>query len=124
MTGVYYAAAELSSQGCLVTVTARNAPTVDMMVSTPNLKKTTNVQVKSNKAGGNQSFWLLSKEARRSLPNLTYIFVNLKKNERPDFYIVDSGTVAKKMSIERTKSGIWYAFGRDERYKDRWDLFK
>ena len=123
MTGVYCVAAELSSRGFLVTLTSRNAPIVDMMVSTPDLTKTTNVQVKTNKVQGTQSFWLLSREARNSSPNLLYVFVNLRKNEKPNYYIVPSNRVAKEMDVEHTKGGVWFSFARNERDKNRWDLF-
>jgi hypothetical protein len=128
MSGVYYAAAELSSKGYVVTLTARNAPAVDMLVSTADLRHVFNVQVKANKpkeAGGTQAYWLLSKEAKSLVsPNLIYVFVNLKQNGKPDFYVAKSSTVAKRTVVERRKNSTWYSFNRDESYKDRWDLFR
>lgn len=131
MTGVYSVAAELSSKGYIVTLTARNAPIVDMMVATPDLKKTFNVQVKSNKPkemGGTQAYWLVNKEAREIVsPNLVYVFVNLKKKEKPDFYIVDSKSVAKDTELYTASSGErFYQFYRDAHAncKDNWGLFE
>lgn len=125
MTGVYFTAAELSSRGFIVTITARNAPHVDIMVSTPNMKKTFSIQVKANKPDGTKSFWLLNKEAKKTVsPSFFYVFVNLNENRKPDFYIVKSGTVAKNIEVSRSKSGRWYSFQRDEKYKNRWDYFK
>jgi hypothetical protein len=124
MTGVYCAAAELSARGYIVTVTARNAPTVDLMASTPDLKKTFNIQVKCNKPKGNKAFWLMSEAAKVASPNLVYIFVNLKENAKPDFYITDSRTVSKNIGIDRRKNSIFYWFGRNAKYKDNWNVLK
>lgn len=126
MTGVYYAAAELSARGYIATLTARNSPTVDMIVSSPDLKKSFTIQVKANKPkedGGTQSFWLLSKEAKTTISrNLVYVFVNLKRDGKPDFYIAKSRTVSEKLEVSHTKSGEWYSFPRDNKQKDRWDI--
>jgi hypothetical protein len=123
MTGVYYAAAELSSKGYLVTVTSRSAPAVDMLVSTPDLKRTYEIQVKTNKA--NTNFWLLSKEAKKRIsPNLVYIFVNLKREGKPDFYLATSRTVSANMAINRRRNSVFYWFPRENRYRDKWDILK
>lgn len=124
MTGVYYAAAELSSRGYIVTVTARNAPSVDMMVSTPDLKRTFNVQVKANKPKGTQAYWLLSEQSKMTSPNLIYVFVNLKADGRPDFYLADSSTVSKNLVVERRPGSVFYSFARDGKFKDKWDILK
>ena len=125
MTGVYFAAAELSSRGFLVTITARNAPHADIMVSTLNMKKTFSIQVKANKPNGTKSFWLLNKKSKKTTsPSFFYIFVNLNENKKPDFYIVKSNIVAKKIKVSHRKSSDWYSFQRDEKYKDRWDYLK
>jgi len=125
MTGVYATAAELSARGYIVTLTARNAPGIDIMASTPNLMKTFNIQVKANKPHGTQSFWLLSKDAKETVsPNFFYVFVNLKENDKPDFYVTSSKTVARSIDTSRSKSGVWYSFQRDPKHKDRWDLLR
>jgi len=124
MTGVYFVAAELSAKGYVVTTTARNAPGIDIMASTPDLKRTFNIQVKANKVGGTQAYWLLDKNANRTeSANLLYVFVNLKENAKPDFYIVPSHVVAKNVEHSRAKNSEWWSFHRDNKYKDRWDLF-
>src|SRR3989339_1710562 len=122
MTSVYYAAAELSERGFIVTVTARNAPHADIIASTIDMKKTFSIQVKGNKAGGTQSFWLLNKDSKNlSSQDFFYVFVNLKKDIKPDFYIVPSGEVARNVDFSRAKTGSqWYSFRRDEKYKDKW----
>lgn len=121
MTGVYAVATELSSRGYIVTITSRNAPHVDIIVSTPNLKKTFNIQVKANNPYGTKSFWLLNKEAKNiKSNNFIYLFVNLKENVKPDFYIVKSRIVAKNIDVNHSKSGHWYSFQRDNKFKDKW----
>lgn len=125
MMGVYSVATELSSRGYIVTITARNAPGIDVIASTPDMKKNFNIQVKANKPHGTQSFWLLSKDAKKTTsPIFFYIFVNFKEEEKPDFYIVKSEIVARNLDISRSKRGIWYSFNRDKRYLNRWDLLK
>lgn len=125
MTGVYCVAAELSSRGYIVTVTARNAPGVDIMASTVNGKKAFNIQVKANKPGGTHSFWLLGKGAKKTVsPNLFYVFVNLHKDRKPDFYVVKSYIVARNLDISRSKNGTWYSFGRNEKYKNQWKYLR
>jgi hypothetical protein len=124
MTGVYAAAAELSAKGFIVTITARNAPGVDIMASTPDLKETFNIQVKANKPKGTQSFWLLNKDAQQIVSsNFVYVFVNLKEEQKPDFYTVGSAVVARDMNVSHSKSGHWYFFRRDAKYKN-WDALR
>ncbi len=125
MTGVYSVAAELSARGYIVTTTTRNAPGIDIMASTSDLKKTFNIQVKANSTGGTHSFWLLNKDAENLVsPNFFYIFVNFKSNQKPDFYIVESSIVSQNVDVNHSKSGHWYSFQRDEKYKDKWELLK
>lgn len=125
MRGVYSVAAELSARGYIVTITARNAPGIDIIASTSDMKKSFNIQVKANKSHGTQSFWLLNKEAKRTISSIFfYIFVNFKEDKNPDFYIVKSKIVAKNLDISHTKRGVWYSFERDERYLNNWNVLK
>jgi len=122
-TGVYTVAAELSAQKYIVNVTSRNAPGVDIIASTLDLKKTFTIQVKANVSDGTQSFWLMNKDSQKLIsPNLFYVFVNFRKDEKPDFYVVESSIVAQNVDVD--KNGNWHSFDRDEKHKDRWDLLK
>ena len=99
MTGVYYAAAELSSRGLIVAATSRNAPGPDIVITSPNGTKSINIQVKTSGAEQRERFtcsWQLDeKDENRVAKNLFYIFVDLwPGNKKPDFYIVPSKTVA------------------------------
>ncbi|MFA6328888.1 MAG: hypothetical protein WCY41_05570 [Candidatus Micrarchaeia archaeon] len=92
MTGVYLVAAELSKHNIIATLTSRNAPGVDIISSTQDLKRVFNIQVKTNSK--NASFWLLNKDAKGTYsPNFVYVFVNLREGGA-DFYIVPSKKVS------------------------------
>jgi hypothetical protein len=127
MAGVYSAAAELSLRNYVVAVTSRNAPGVDIVAVSPDLRKALSFQVKANKPKGTHAFWLLNKRAMHDVSkSLFYVFVNLKEEGyRPDFYVVPSRVVARDMVIERSKTkkqSTWYSFRRDENWKDRWEI--
>ena len=126
LAGVYFVAAELSLRNYVATVTSRNAPGVDVIAVSVDLKKTVSIQVKANKPKGTHAFWLLSKRSKHDVSkSLFYVFVNLKnQGERPDFYVVPSRVVARDMIIEKSKTkkqSTWYSFRRDEKYKDKWE---
>jgi len=123
MTGVYLVAAELSKQGIIATITSRNAPGVDIIASTPNLKRVFSIQVKTNSK--NASFWLLNEHAKETYsPNFVYVFVNLRDGGA-DFYIVPSKKVSRAMYVGKAKTGkkqVWYSYQRKKEDKDRWNL--
>ena len=120
MAAVYYAAAELSERGYIVTTTARNAPKVDILVTTPDMKKTFNVQVKTT----THSYWIIKDAKKAVSPNFLYIFVKFKGKQKPDFYIVKSTKVARNINIYRSKNAVWPCFSPDEKDKDRWNLLR
>ncbi|MGH7773679.1 MAG: hypothetical protein ACREQA_15750 [Candidatus Binatia bacterium] len=124
MTGVYSVAAELSLRNYIVAVTSRNAPGVDIIAVSPNLKKAASIQVKANKPKGTQAYWLLSERAKRDkAESMFYVFVNLKdKGMRAEFYIVPSKVVARDMEVSTRPRSKWYWFPRKEEYKDRWEI--
>jgi hypothetical protein len=124
MAGVYYVAAELSSLGYIVAVTSRNALGADLLVSTADLDKSFNVQVKTNRTRGTQAYWLMGDVANIPVSrNLVYVFVNMKKDAKPDFYIVGSEEVSKNLEPYRSKGKEKYQFRRNARYKDNWAVF-
>ncbi|MCJ7696752.1 MAG: hypothetical protein MUO73_00255 [Thermoplasmata archaeon] len=118
MTGVFTVAAELSAKRYIVTLTSRNAPGIDIIASSLDLKKTFNIQVKANASDGTQSFWLLNKDAQNLIsPNFFYVFVNFKKDQKPDFYVVESSIVAQNVEVSHSENSDWYSFQRNEKYK-------
>ena len=120
MLGVYLVASEMTYLGFIVSVTSRNAIGADLLVTDEKCKRTWSVQVKTNRQAA--GFWLLNEHAREiKSPTHVYVFVNLKGNERPAYYIVPSEIVAGKVCVEPAKSGTFYSFARKdaERYSER-----
>jgi hypothetical protein len=126
MLGTYLAAAELTRNGLIVSITSRNARGADLLVSDQDYEKTWSIQVKTNrKPVGN---WLLSKDYKElSAPTHIYLFVNLRADARPDFYVVPSKVVRALGTTTPVRSGgsIWHSFSRRDadRYKDNWRIF-
>jgi len=126
MAGVYYAAAELSKMGFIVTPTARNAQGIDLLIANHNGPRVYSAQVKTNaKTFG---FWLLS-EKNTSLQSKTlfYIFINLRKTG-VEYYVVPSKLVVSKILVSKSKSkktgkeSTWYSFYMEhaQKYRDKW----
>jgi hypothetical protein len=80
--------------------------------------------VKTN--GRPTNFWLLSKDFKEVVsPTHVYLFINLRGNQRPDYYVVPSKIVAKTGTITPPGKTIFYAFWREdgEKYQEKWSLF-
>ncbi len=120
---VYLTGAELARKGFVVAVTSRNAPGVDLMVTSSDMKRTYGLQVKGNHWGGTQTYWLTSARARKDVGDrLFYVFVNLKRGKnRPDFYVVPSRVVSEKVETD----GQFHWFNRDDAkaYLEKWGQF-
>ncbi len=124
-TSLYETAAELARRGFVVAVTSRNAPGIDLMATSPDMSHTYGIQVKGNHWEGTQSYWLTGERAKSdAAPGLFYVCVNLKEHGgRPEFYVVPSVVVAKRLDIDERKTGsTWYSFSRDKEVLDRWGL--
>jgi hypothetical protein len=126
MLGTYLAAAELTQKGLVVSVTSRNARGADLLATDQDHKCTWSIQVKTNrKVAG---FWLLSKNYKElSSPTHIYLFINLRGDERPDYYVVPSRVVKRYGSTTpvRSTGSIWHEFSRHyaESYKEKWSVF-
>jgi len=100
IAGAYFVAAELSQQGYIATVTSRNTEGIDLLASNFNGSKSVTIQVKTSGPEQRKSFsrsWILQRKHEDIFSeNFFYVFVDLKpENQKPDFYIVPSGIVAK-----------------------------
>lgn len=116
--GAYLAAAELAGRGFIVTVTARNAPAADLLVSDRKCRRAYSVQVKTQK--GNPNYWLVGKAAGSiASPSHIYVLINLCGGV-PEFYVVPSADVKRRTT---SNSGSWHNFPRDDQYRDNWRLF-
>jgi len=122
MAAVYLVAAELSKKGCIVTTTARNAPSVDIIVASGNMKKAYNIQVKAS----TQSYFLLRKEAKKmKSPFYLYVFVKSDDDfKNPIFYVVKSSKVAEKTKLYRSKGANWYYYEPTINDQNNWDIIK
>jgi hypothetical protein len=125
MHGVYLVAAELTNRGYIVSPTSRAAYGADLLVTDQHCRKAWSVQVKTNRKAA--SFWLLNARARETTsPSHVYVFVNMRGDHRPDYYVVPSRTVAKKMRVTPPgRSSTWYSFFRDSAkpHRERWEVF-
>jgi hypothetical protein len=124
MLGTYLAAAELTNKGFIVSITSRNARGSDLFATDQNYKKAYSIQVKTNrKAAG---FWLINSDFRRIVARThVYIFINLRGDQRPDYYVVPSRVVAKHGWRSKSSTGsVWYALNRRWTipYREKWSL--
>jgi hypothetical protein len=116
MRGVYLVAAELCRLGFIVSPTSRSAAGADLLVTDQACQKAWSVQVKTNRKTG--SFWLVGAKAAQIKSNShVYVFVNLGKQERPEFVVVPSAHVAEKMKTKKAVAteNVFYEFWRNDR---------
>jgi len=124
MLGVYLTAAELTHRGMIVSITSRNARGADLLITDQDYQKTWSIQVKTNAKPSR--YWLLNKDYKTEIaPRHIYIFVNLRGEHRPDYYVVPSRHVSKRGRIFRRPRSTWYAFFRDDgkQFADKWSIF-
>jgi hypothetical protein len=100
IAGAHFVAGELSLRGYIATLTTRNTRGIDVLVSKLDGSKSVSIQVKttSSKQRGNysRSWWMGKKDENIFSDYLFYVFVDIKtNNEKPDYYVVKSKTVAE-----------------------------
>ena len=122
MLGVYLTAAELTKLGFIVSPTSRSAFGADLLVTDQRCRKAWSVQVKTNRRAA--LFWLVSKHVSDTWSDShIYVFVNLRGDERPEYFIVPSPTVAKIYKENPAKIGtIWYEVHKAaiQKYAEGW----
>jgi hypothetical protein len=124
MLGVYVAAAELVRLGFIVSVTSRSARGADLLVTDRGCIKTWSVQVKTNSS--TSKWWALNPHAKQMRSSThVYIFVSIPKNReyQPKFYVVPSRIVAATFKKFERPNSTWFAYERQDKYKDNWKLF-
>jgi hypothetical protein len=126
MLGTYLGAAELTYNGLVVSITSRNARGADLLATDQDYKRTWSIQVKTNRKPA--SFWLLSKDYKElSSPTHIYLFINLRGDARPDYYVVPSRAVKRfgTTSVVRSGGSVWHSFQRSdaEKYQEKWSVF-
>ncbi len=136
VAGEYYVAAELSRRGYIASITLRNSPGIDILVTNQKNTKSVGIQVKTNQ--GKSKSWILNKKAEDyQSKDLYYVFVNLNEfGEKPSFHIVPSEHVSESVKLSH---GNWLkSEGRNGKthkdnpirkflddslkYQERWDL--
>jgi len=131
--GEFYAAAKLSEKGWTVTLTSKNHPNIDILVTDGINTKAVQVKTSAN----SKADWVCSLPKTTS-PDLVYIFVvlNTKAETIPDFYIVpskDTAKIIKRIDDEYKKknpdkppikgvSKIWFKTEAEGKpYKNNWN---
>ena len=118
--GVYYVAAELCLRNYAALVTTRNTKAVDILALNNDTYHTVGIQVKTNSTPNN--FWLVGNSDRVKTDQIIYVFVDLKKDKLPSYYIVPAEEVKNRITTD--KEGKWKSVSRRsiENYRDRWDI--
>lgn len=125
MLGVYLVAAELSRRGFTVSPTSRSARGADLLVTDQECQRAYSVQVKTNAKPA--SFWLLNaKTDQTRSPSHIYVFVNIRGDQRPEYYVVPSRVVAERMRVFTAATGAkFYEFRKTAvpEFEERWKVF-
>jgi hypothetical protein len=100
IAGTHFVAGELSQRGYIATLTTRNTRGIDVLVSKLDGSKSVSIQVKTSSAKQRENYtrsWSMGKKDENIFSDyLFYVFVDIKNNnERPDYYVVRSKTVAE-----------------------------
>ena len=121
----FYAAAELTRRGYLVSLTFGNAPVSDLLVRSPNGKQFT-VDVKGQST---KNFWLI--QPRLANPEHFFILVFLPKQNKPPQYFIMSSDELMRLREEYKQAMLARGKCRDDLgginwstalgYDNKWD---
>lgn len=125
MLGVYLVAAELTRLDFIVSPTSRSAFGADLLVTDQKCKMAWSVQVKTNRRV--HGFWLLNPRVGETYSDShIYVFVDLKGDARPEYFVVPSTHVAKIHRVDKqgdpAKPSIWYSVHKQDipEYAEAW----
>ena len=139
IAGAHFIAGEMSRRGYVVTLTSRNTEGIDLLASNKKGTKTIAIQVKTTEGKHSPRDWILSKKAEDNISDdLIYIFVSLKGDKMPEFFIVPSKDVANyvmeghqkwlenpnKKGEPHKDTNIRMFKDREGKYLNRWDLLR
>ena len=116
-------AAELAGHGLIVSPTSRSAIGADLLVTNDKCDKAFSVQVKTNAKVSNS--WLTGEKAQNiSAPSHIYVFVNLDKGGKHEFFVVPSKFVAANVKVSDRKTSIWYSFSKEMagKFRSKWSV--
>jgi hypothetical protein len=97
VAGEYFVAAELSRRGWIAVLTLKNTPNIDLIATTPDGKRTVNIQVKTRSAA-NRKGWIFDRGIETIVPgnNFYIALVDLQETDsKPDYYIIPKNLLAK-----------------------------
>lgn len=133
-SGEYFVAAELERRGLICAVPMSNVRRFDLLAINPDTLKQFAIQVKTTEKKSKN--WQLSKknEGYHS-ENFFYVFVSLNYLEQPEFHIVPSEIVARRIKVsheewlatpgrngqQHNDTDIRRFEDRDDEYLGRWD---
>jgi len=136
VAGEYFVAAELSRRGFIASITMRNSPGIDILVTNLTAKRAVTIQCKTSRSS--TKGWILSDKAEGFTPkNHFYVFVRLgTSTDRPAYHIVPSQVVAnyvksrhrawlngKKPDGGQRKDSAMRKFRDEEnKYNEKWEL--
>jgi len=116
--GVYLTAAELTKLGFIVSPTSRSAFGADLLVTDQRCRKAFKANRKAAK------FWLVNSHVAASTSEShVYVFVNIRGENRPDYFVVPSQEVARIHRVDPAKTGsIWYSVHQSDMpdYAEAW----
>ena len=98
IAGEFYTAAELTRHGYVASLTSKNTQTIDLLASSKDGKRSVCIQIKtcSNKK---MNTWKMSKSSEQGASNhLYYVFVNLRDDDSPTFFVVPSTVVSESIA--------------------------
>ncbi|HVP48543.1 MAG TPA: hypothetical protein VMT32_18235 [Bryobacteraceae bacterium] len=97
VAGEYFTAAELSRRGWIAVLTLKNTPNIDLIATTPDGKRTVNIQVKTRSVR-NRYGWVFSKNIESTVrgDNFYLVLVDLQGIDlKPDYYIIPKNLFAR-----------------------------
>lgn len=98
VAGEYFVVAELTRQGYVASLTSKNTKAIDVLASSKDGKRCVSIQVKTC-SNLEINTWKLSDKVEGIISdNIFYVFVNLREDNSPDYFIIPSHFVAETVS--------------------------
>lgn len=99
--GEYYVCAELCRQGFLALLTPKNNPLFDVVVTSPDGRRSVSVQVKT-RSEHNKQGWKFGIDitSDKSVPGMFVVLVQLVSGNAPQFYIYEYSVLSQRVSAE------------------------
>lgn len=133
--GEFFVAAELERRGLSASVLMKNTKDFDILSINRETNKQYAIQVKTTTKNG----WILSEKNENIMEdNIFYVFVKIKDLEQPEYHIVPSEVVSKKLRESHQEwlsvlgrngqphndNSIRTFEDRDNIYLNQWDYLK